>query len=132
MFLFIGNLQIQLNKNNKKIRIINAFHAWVIRSISNYMSQTDTLTDTEDVPKNHNKLPIPYKDLLDSINFELWKDLSIWEIIDFLKKDRWIFNETNWRWDGFTFMYYDLHDKIKKDMNLDNLSKADIDLLKKL
>ena len=96
------------------------------------MSQTDTLTDIEDVPKSHNELPIPYKDLLDSINFELWKDFSIWEIIDFLKNDRWLFNETNWRWDGFTFMYYDLHDKIKKDMNLDNLSKADIDLLKKL
>lgn len=96
------------------------------------MSQTDVHTESEDIPKNHSKLPIPYQELLDSINFELGKDFSIWEIIDFLKNDRWIFNEPNWRWDGFTFMYYDLYDKIKKDINLDNLSKEDIALLRKM
>lgn len=96
------------------------------------MSQTDVHTESEDMPKTHKSLPIPYKELLDSINFELGKDFSMWQIIDFLKNDRWLYNDSNWRWDGFVFMYYDLHDKIKKDMDLDNLSKSDMDLLKKL
>ena len=132
--IFTYHFQTQINENSKKLRILSAFHAWVIRSISNYMSWTDLHTEKDLLPLTNKNLPLDYNNLLDAIYYELSKDLSPWEIIKLLENGRELFNDRSSKsgGDGFVFIYYDLYEKINENFDLKWMEKAELNFLRKL
>jgi hypothetical protein len=107
-----------LAKERKRNRILGAFIAGLVRSISNYVSTTDDI-DSVEMPPHHVKLPIPYNNILEAIEYELCKNfyISPSKYERWLIKTRQIFLENeamvrDARNDGFIFMTYDLFDDL--------------------
>jgi hypothetical protein len=107
-----------LAKERKRNRVLGAFIAGIVRSISNYVSTTDSI-DSDELPPRYTQLPIPYINVLEAIEYELSKNFYISPA----KYERWLIktrqlfleNETiarDARNDGFIFMTYDLFDDL--------------------
>ena len=118
LFLLVFGLLIcflwvnfKLNKEMRKNRILQAFIAGIIRVISNYNSKTDR-NHEDDLPDRATQLPIPYRRVLENIDWELSKDQLLANYEKWLKQDRNIFFDNNrYSGDGFNFIYLDLFDK---------------------
>jgi hypothetical protein len=109
-------LWMVLAKERKRNRICSAFIAGLVRSVSDYVSSTDQI-DVDEMPVQHTKLPIPYENLLEAIEYELLKNFYI----PTAKYERWLVKTRRIFWendimvrdarnDGFIFMTYDLFD----------------------
>jgi len=107
---YITWVNFKLNSEMKRNRILQAFVAGLIRVISDYHSKTDQLDD-DDVPDHASQLPIPYKTVLENIDWELSKDMLLVNYEKWLKQDRNIFyDDKRYSGDGFNFIYMDLFD----------------------
>jgi hypothetical protein len=111
-------LWIILAKERKRNRILGAFIAGIVRSISSYVSKTDKI-DLDGGPMRHTHLPLPYESVLEAIEYELDKNFYIpsEKYERWLVKMRRIFLENDLmlrdaRNDGFIFMTYDLFDDL--------------------
>ena len=106
----IGN---SIRKDRKRNKILQAFIAGTIRSISDYASTTDKI-DADNVPEQNTNLPISYKKILESVQYELLKDLPYKSV---KKYEKWLIESRSLFWepysnDGFVFMNYDLFDNL--------------------
>jgi hypothetical protein len=107
-----------LAKERKRNRILGAFVAGLVRSISSYVSKTDEI-DLDEMPVRHSHLPLPYESVLEAIEYELHKNFYIppQKYKRWLVKMRQLFWENDLmvrdaRNDGFIFMTYDLFDDL--------------------
>lgn len=104
-------LNSKLDKEMRRNRILQSFIAGIIRSISDYNSKTDRI-DEDDLPDRSTQLPIPYRTVLENIDWELSKDQLLANYEKWLKQDRNIFfDDKRYSGDGFNFIYLDLFDK---------------------
>ena len=115
----------------KRNRVLQAFMAGVIKSISDYVSKTDILDALDDdvhPAKNtigiyNTQLPIPYKEILQNIRHEFEKDFWTEPYWKWIRKDRNLFYEGKYANDGFNQIYWDFFDKalaeIKKEEEID-------------
>jgi len=121
-FYIFSHLVIEKKRN----RILQAFIAGIIRSISDYYSKTD-VHNSEYIPRKNETLPISYGKMLDSIEYEFGKDFWAEPYQKWLKNDRSLFLDNKYANDGFVFIYYDLFDKLIKEYNSEvSLSKKEI------
>ena len=107
-----------LAKERKRNRILGAFIAGLVRSISNYVSKTGEI-DLDEMPLRHRYLPLPYESVLEAIEYELHENFYIppQKYQRWLVKMRRIFQENDLvvrdaRNGGFIFMTYDLFDHL--------------------
>jgi hypothetical protein len=107
-----------LAKERKRNRILGAFIAGLVRSVSSYVSKTDKI-DLDEMPVRYAQLPIPYDGVLEAIEYELLKNFYIPPE----KYERWLLKMRQIFWendiivrdasnDGFIFMTYDLFDDL--------------------
>jgi hypothetical protein len=115
LFILVLRLNYKIEKEEKRNRILQAFIAGTIRSISNYKSRTDEIDDADDLPAQNSDLPIPYENILESIDWEFSKDFWIEPFKKWLKFDRGLFDDSKYNGDGFNFMYLDFFDKRYKE-----------------
>lgn len=133
MVLIVGNIAaslgiwLTLDRERNRNRILRAFIAGLVRSVSDYVSATDEI-DPDEMPERYAKLPIPYKGVLEAVEHELLKNISIWKpkkYIRWLQKNRRLFIEEPFRKDGrddgFVFMNYDLFDDLAARWRSDEL-----------
>lgn len=120
----ISRIYLQLKIEKKRNRILQSFIAWIMRSISDYQSQTDNVSP-EYIPEVNKKLPISYNKLLESVQYEFWKDFWINPYGEWLKKDRWLFDDTNYGNDWFNFIYLDFFDKASIQWNSGELMRPE-------
>ena len=119
----------QITREKKRNRILQSFIAGIIRSISDYHSKTDSVSPG-DVPEKNNKLPIPYKNIIEDIQYEFLKDFWMKPYEKWLKEDRLIFNDEKYGNDGFNFIYWDFFDDLLKQWHSGELlSEKDKSLL---
>lgn len=118
--LILGNIIFSfvifsiLKREQRRNRILQAFIAGTIRSVSDYVSSTDK-SDLDEMPEQNTKLPIPYKKIIESVEYELLKDSLMKpakEYEKWLAESRQLFTNLPDRrgGDGFVFMNYDLFD----------------------
>ena len=107
---------LTLNKERKRNRVLQAFVAGIVRSISDYVSKTDAI-DLDKMPERAATLPVPYKNILAAVEHELLKNVlrkSPPAYIKWLASNRSLFQGKTSRNDvvddGFVFMNYDLFD----------------------
>lgn len=115
LFTWGLRLNYKIEKEKKRNRILQAFVAGTIRSISNYNSKTDEIENTEDLPQQNSRFPIPYEHILTNIDWEFSKDFWIEPFQKWLKSDRNLFDDSKYNGDGFNFMYLDFFDKRYKE-----------------
>jgi hypothetical protein len=108
-------LNYKIEKEKKRNRILQAFIAGTIRSVSNYKSKTDEIDDADDLPAQTSQLPIPYENILENIDWEFSKDFWIEPFKKWLKHDRNLFDDSKYKNDGFNFIYWDFFDKRLKE-----------------
>jgi len=101
---FSGFCYLQITREKKRNRILQSFIAGLIRGISDYHSKTDSISP-EDAPEKNTQLPIPYKKILEDIQYEFSKDFWMKPYEEWLKQDRLIFNDKKYGNDGFNFIY---------------------------
>lgn len=121
MLLIMGNIIFSfviwsmLDKERKRNRILQAFIAGLVRSVSDYVSATDEV-DSDKIPESNTKLPIPYKKVLKAVEYELRKDVAAFKSVEkherWLRESRRLFESEKRTDDGFVFMNYDLFDRI--------------------
>lgn len=118
--LVVGNIIFSLvawsviQKEQKRNRILQAFIAGLVRSVSDYVSITDE-TDLDEMPEHNTKLPIPYNKVIEAVEYELLKGVpltSLQKHEKWLTGNRQLFNDANGVRDGFVFMNYDLFDDL--------------------
>lgn len=115
-----------LKKEQKRNRILQAFVAGLVRSVSDYISTTDR-TNMDEVPEQNTKLPIPYKKVIEAVEHELLKDVSVASIKaheEWLRESRQLFTGDKNGNDGFVFMNYDLFDDLITRWRSDELMTA--------
>jgi hypothetical protein len=106
---------LALKREQKRSRILQAFIAGLVRSVSDYASTTDRIDLTE-MPEPNTTLPIPYKKVLEAIEYELLKDTVA--LASPQKHEKWLlatrrlFDSERRRGDGFVFINYDLFDDL--------------------
>jgi hypothetical protein len=110
----------ELKREQRRNRILQSFIAGIIRCISDYKSRTDDITADDISIMYSKKLPIPYKDILENINYEFAKDFWIKPFGKWLKNDRNIFCDEKYADDGFNMIYWDLYDHVVAEMKNDN------------
>ena len=113
----------KLKKEHDRNRILQAFIAGIIRTISDYRNLTDS-KDQDEFPDKAIAFPIPYSILLENIDYELSKDQLLAEYEKWITNDanrKLFFDDKNHTGDGFTFMYYDLFDKKYREWSSDEL-----------
>jgi hypothetical protein len=105
-------------------------HCGLVRSVSDYVSATDTV-DPDEMPERYAKLPLPYKGVLEAVEYKLLKKISIWgpnKYTKWLLKNRRLFTEEPFkrdgRDDGFAFMNYDLFDDLAARWRSEGLMTA--------
>ena len=121
IFSFV--LFASLKKEQKRNRILQAFIAGLVRSVSDYVSTTDK-TNMDEVPEQNTKLPIPYKKVIEAVEHELLKDVSVVSIKsheEWLRESRQLFTGDKEGNDGFVFMNYDLFDDLLTHWRSDEL-----------
>jgi hypothetical protein len=97
-------LFIEFQKEKRRNRILQSFTAGIIKSISDYISQTDMadVIIANDFEKIHSrKFPI---------NHEFEKDFWMRPYRKWIINDRNIFHETKYANDGFNMIYWDFFD----------------------
>jgi hypothetical protein len=117
----------KLEEEKKRNRILQAFVAWIITSISNYENRLDTIKLLEKNTwiksplgkKEHNKnLPINYESILWDVCYELaqdfWTELDSKILKEWIDKDKSLFADENYENCWFNLMYIDLFEKIKQ------------------
>jgi hypothetical protein len=109
-------LWMVLTKERKRTRVLCAFVAGLVRSVSDYVSRTD---DLDEMPTRHTQLPLPYKSVLEAIEYELEKNVTMMDQYEswLLNMRRMCRNENDLmvrgaRDDGFVFMAFDLFDNL--------------------
>lgn len=115
LFIWVLWLNYKIEKEKKRNRILQAFIAGTIRSVSNYKSKTDEIDDADDLPAQNSQLPIPYENILENIDWEFSKDFWIEPFKKWLKHDRKLFDDSKYKNDGFNFIYWDFFDKRLKE-----------------
>lgn len=102
-----------LKEEQKRNRILQAFIAGIVRSVSDYVSTTDKI-DLDEMPEPSVDLPIPYEKVLKAVQYEFLKDViaftSVKEHEKWLFECRQLFNSEKRRGDGFVFINHDLFD----------------------
>lgn len=130
--LIVGNITfsfiiyLALKKEQKRNRILQAFIAGLVRSVSDYVSTTDR-TDMDEVPEQNTELPIPYKKVIEAVEYEMRKDISIPSVKSYeewLRESRQLFTGDKTGNDGFVFMNYDLFDDLIAHWHSDELMTA--------
>lgn len=111
LLIWILWLNYKIEKEKKKNRILQAFVAGIIRSISNYKSKTDDIEGVGGLPQQKSTLSIPYEDILTNIGWEFSKDFLMETYRRWLKAGRDLFDDSQYSGDGFNFMYLDFFDK---------------------
>ncbi|MDH5561880.1 MAG: hypothetical protein OEY59_13605 [Deltaproteobacteria bacterium] len=111
-YAFWVNLKVE--KEKKRNRILQSFVAGIIRSISDYKSTTDSIGDDDDLPTLNKKIPIPYGKVLECVDCEFEKDFWITPYEKWLQADRSLFDDSNYGNDGFNFVYLDFFDRQAK------------------
>ena len=115
--LLIGNIIFsfvlfrQVSLECKRNRVLQSFLAGIIRSISDYFSKTDASGPSE-IPQKNRSIPIAYKNVLESIEWEFQKDFWVEPYQKWVKHDRQLFVDEKYANDGFNFIYWDLFDKL--------------------
>lgn len=110
-------LHLKIEKEKKRNRILQAFVAGTIRAISDYRSPTDN----EEVPDHNRTIPIPYENIMETIDCEFLKDFWMEPYQKWLMTDRNIFNDSKYADDGFNFIYYDFFDRRMEEWHSDEL-----------
>src|SRR6516165_6227143 len=107
-----------LTKERKRTRVLCAFVAGLVRSVSDYVSRTDKV-DLDEMPLRHMQLPLPYKSVLEAVAYELEKNVTMMDNYEswLLNMRRMCRNENDLmvreaRDDGFVFMAFDLFDDL--------------------
>lgn len=108
-------------QERKRNRILQSFVAGIIRSISDYCSKTD-IVSPDSVPEISHEFPIPYKNIIENIQYEFLKDFWAEPYVKWLKKDRLLFNDEKYSNDGFNFIYWDFFDDLLKNYHSENSS----------
>ena len=112
-------LFFEIQKEKRRNRILQSFTAGIIKSVSDYVSQTDAvdISSASDIVKVYDKkFPIPYNIILQNINKEFEKDFWTRPYWKWIKKDRNLFYERKYLNDGFNMIYWDLFDKALADL----------------
>lgn len=117
--IFSFFIWMTLRREQNKNRILQGFIAGLVRSISDYVSATDKI-DLDEMPEPNTILPIPYKKVLEAVEYELLKNVSFVsperQYEKWLREGRRLFSgetmRNNARDDGFVFMNYDLFDDL--------------------
>jgi hypothetical protein len=124
IFLVTGNIAFSLaiwfvlDKERKRNRILQAFIAGLVRSVSDYVSVTDRAL-LDEMPAHNTNLPIPYGKVLEAVEYELLKNVRRMPVE---KHERWLLRSrrifqgetarNNVLDDGFVFLNYDLFDSL--------------------
>jgi hypothetical protein len=113
-----GIIWARLSKERKRNRIQQAFVAGLVRSISDFVSNTDAISPDE-MPDRTTTLPIPYKTVLENVKYELMKNVYKDSPEAY---DKWALQSRNLfvgervgndvRDDGFVYMNYTLFDDL--------------------
>lgn len=98
-----------LEREKRRNRVLQSFVAGLVRSISDYHSQTDAISP-ENVPEKNTQLPIPYKKVLEDIEYEFCKDFWLEPYQQWLNRDRSLFEDKRYYGDGFNWIYWDFFD----------------------
>ncbi len=118
LILSVVYLFLEHRREKRRNRILQAFVAGLIKSTSDYISETDKFDIAEEIIKsNDKKFPIPYNELLENINREFLKDFWTAPYWKWIKKDRNLFYENRYANDGFNMIYWDLVDKELSEIN---------------
>ena len=116
--ILVAYLLFEFQKEKRRNRVLQAFIAGTIRSISEYIG-TDhhDLLSSDDLVKIYDKkLPIPYSDVLHNISKEFEKDFWSDPYRKWLKKDRNLFYKNKYANDGFNMIYWDFFDRAVAQM----------------
>ena len=105
----------KLEKEKRRNRILAAFVAGVVRCISDYRSETDRISDAEDIPERSSRLPIPLRYCSGEHILGVSKDFWVEPYEKWLKRDRNLFSDPKYGDDGFNFIYYDFFDKLLRE-----------------
>ena len=96
----------------RRSRILQAFIAGIVRSVSDYSSDTDEFYRA---PARADRLLIPYRHILESVKYEFSKDFWAEPFDRWLRNDRLLFCDSTYGNDGFPAMYLDLFDELKNE-----------------
>jgi hypothetical protein len=109
----------QITREKKRNRILQSFIAGLIKSISDYKSETDieNIVSAKDIIKKNIEMPLPYKVILDNIESEFLKDFYMDPYKKWITNDRLLFDDKKYGNDGFNFIYLDFFDKQVKEWN---------------
>lgn len=124
--LIIGNiflsfiLYFNIKKEQKRNRILNGFIVGIIRAVSDYK----TIVDDESVPELNTKFPIPYKKLMEAVEYELVKDFEnsprrtggVEDFIEWSKESEELFVSKKHGNTSFAQINYSLFDKIRNEV----------------
>lgn len=119
-------LLFELQREKRRNRILQSFLAGVIKSMSDYVSRTDTpdISSSSDIVKIYDrKFPIPYSELLQNVNREFQKDFWMKPYGKWIRKDRNLFYEGKYANDGFNMIYWDYFDQAAADIRKEKESQ---------
>lgn len=105
---------LTLRSEQKRNRILQAFIAGLVRSISDYVSRTDRI-DLDEMPETNTRFPVPYTKVLEAVEYELLKSeiaTSPQNHERWLLSSRQLFGGKDRTGDGFEFINYDLFDSL--------------------
>jgi hypothetical protein len=109
-------LYFNIEKEKRRNRILQAHIAGIIRAISDYKHSLD---DNENLPESIKTFPLPYQNILAWVENELFKDLTIAGFDKWLKDDRNLFYDPKYGNAGFNWLYWNLFDKQKTEIEED-------------
>jgi type II secretory pathway pseudopilin PulG len=130
MVILAVYLLFEVQREKRRNRILQSFTAGIIKSVSDYVSQTDALdiSSAADIVKVcDKKFPIPYSKILQNISKEFEKDFWTSPYWKWIKKDRNLFYERKYANDGFNMIYWDLFDKALADLRNETEKEKGID-----
>jgi hypothetical protein len=114
--VFVISVVYRLNKKLEKEiyrnRMLQAFIAGTIRTVSDYKG----LGEIKESPAKAWYLPIPYKILLDNVEYEFFKGMPVDHYKEWVKTSENLFiyePKVYCNDDGFNFIYLDLFNRLK-------------------
>lgn len=112
--ILISYLFMQFQKEKRRNRILQSFVAGLIKSMSDYVSQTDVIdiSSANGISRIYDKkFPIPYNEIINAIGHEFQKDFWMNPYWQWIRKDRNLFYDRKYANDGFNMIYWDFFDK---------------------
>lgn len=108
-----------LKKEQKRNRVFQAFVVGIIRAVSDYK----TILDDKDAPEQNTTLPISYKKLIKTIEYELVKDFEnsprrtggVEDFAEWAKGNEELFISKKYGNTSFSHINYSLFNSIKKE-----------------